>query len=74
MIDGWCISFEIAIIWISLDSTDDQSTLVQVMAWYVPWLPVRQQAITRANDDQIPVTTFGVTNPQLYILKAIEAS
>ena len=33
VIDGWVISCEIALIWMSLDSTDDQSTLVQVMAW-----------------------------------------
>ena len=33
VIDGWGISCEIAPIWMSLDSTDDQSTLVQVMAW-----------------------------------------
>ena len=33
MIDGWDISCEIALIWMSLDFTDDQSTLVQVMAW-----------------------------------------
>ena len=31
--DGWGISREIAQIWMSLDFTDDQSTLVQVMAW-----------------------------------------
>ena len=31
--DGWRISCEIAQIWMSLDCTDDQSTLVQVMAW-----------------------------------------
>ena len=31
--DGWGISCEIALIWMSLDFTDDQSTLVQVMAW-----------------------------------------
>ena len=29
--DGWGISCEITIIWMSLDFTDDQSTLVQVM-------------------------------------------
>ena len=29
---GWGISCEIALIWMSLDFTDDQSTLVQVMA------------------------------------------
>ena len=33
MIDGWCISCEIALIWMTLDFTYDQSTLVQVMAW-----------------------------------------
>ena len=30
---GWGISCEIALIWMSLDFTDNQSTLVQVMAW-----------------------------------------
>ena len=34
VIDGWGISCEIALIWMSLDFTDDQSTMVQVMAWY----------------------------------------
>ena len=33
VIDGWGISCEIVLIWMSLDFTDDQSTLVQVMAW-----------------------------------------
>ena len=33
MIDGWSISCEITPIWMSLDFTDNQSTLVQVMAW-----------------------------------------
>ena len=33
VIDGWGISCEIALIWMSMDFTDDQSTLVQVMAW-----------------------------------------
>ena len=33
VIDGWVISCEIALIWMSLDFTDDQWTLVQVMAW-----------------------------------------
>ena len=33
VIDGWGISCEIGLIWMSLDFTDDQSTLVQVMAW-----------------------------------------
>ena len=35
VIDGWNISCdcEIALMWMSLDFTEDQSTLVQVMAW-----------------------------------------
>ena len=33
MTDGWCISCEIALMWMSMDLTDDKSTLVQVMAW-----------------------------------------
>ena len=33
VIGGWHIFCEIALIWMSLDFTDDQSTLVQVMAW-----------------------------------------
>ena len=33
VIDGWGICCKIALIWMSLDFTDDQSTLVQVMAW-----------------------------------------
>ena len=33
MIDGCGISCELALIWMSLDFTDDQSILVQVMAW-----------------------------------------
>ena len=33
VVDGWGISCEIALILISLDFTDDQSTLVQVMTW-----------------------------------------
>ena len=33
VVDGWVIFCEIAVRWMSLDLTDDQSTLVQVMAW-----------------------------------------
>ena len=33
VIDGWGISCKIALMWLSLDLTDDQSALVQVMAW-----------------------------------------
>ena len=31
--DGWGITYEITLIWMSLNFTEDQSTLVQVMAW-----------------------------------------
>ena len=31
--DGWVISSELALGWMSLNLTDDKSTLVQVMAW-----------------------------------------
>ena len=33
VIEGWGIFCAIALIWMSLDFTDNQSTLVQVMAW-----------------------------------------
>ena len=33
VIDGWGISCELALRWMSLSLTDDKSTLVQVMAW-----------------------------------------
>ena len=33
VINGWGISCEIVLIGMSVDFTDDQSTLVQVMAW-----------------------------------------
>ena len=42
VIDGWGISCEIALKWLSQDRTDDKSPLVQVMA-------TKQQAITWAH-------------------------
>ena len=33
VVDGWGISWEIALRWMSLDLTDEMSTLDQVMAW-----------------------------------------
>ena len=33
VIDGWGISCEFALRWVSHDLTDDKSTLIQVMAW-----------------------------------------
>ena len=33
VIDGWSISCEITLRWLSLDLTDDKSSLVQIMTW-----------------------------------------
>ena len=33
LVDGWYVSCEISLRWMSLDLMDDKSTLVQVMAW-----------------------------------------
>ena len=42
MIGGWGIFCKIALRWMSMDLTDDKSTLVQVMAWccenFVVWI------------------------------------
>ena len=57
--DGWGISSEIALIWMSLDFTDDQSTLVQVMAWC-------RQATSHYLSQCWPksLSPYGVTRPQ----------
>ena len=59
MIDGWGISCEIALIWMSLDFMDDQSTLVQVMAWC-------HQATSHYLSQCWPrsLSPYGVTRPQ----------
>ena len=59
VIDGWGISCEIALIWMSLDFTDDQSTLVQVMAWC-------RQATSHYLSQCWPrsLSPYGVTGPQ----------
>ena len=60
VIDGWgiCCASEIALIWMSLD-TDDQSTLVQVMAWC-------RQATSHYLSQCWPrsVSSYGITRPQ----------
>ena len=60
VIDRWGISCEIALIYMSPDFTDDQSTLVQVMAWC-------RQATSHYLNQCWPrsPTTYGVTRPQL---------
>ena len=70
VIDGWDISCEIApIILMSLDFTDDQSTLVQVMAWC-------RQATSHYLNQCWPrsLPPYGVTRPQRdnYFLKYID--
>ena len=59
VIDGWDISCEIALIWMSLDFADDQSTLVQVMAWC-------RQATSHYLSQCWPrsLSPYGVTRPQ----------
>ena len=59
VIDDWGISREIGLIWVSLDFTDDQSTLVQVMAWC-------RQATSHYLSQCWPrsLSPYGVTRPQ----------
>ena len=59
MIDGWGISCEIVIRWMSLDLTDDKSTLVQVMAWC-------RQATSHYLNQCWPrsISPYGVTGPR----------
>ena len=59
VIDGWGISCELALRWMSLDITDDKSTLVQVMAWCC-------QATSHYLSQCWPrsLSPYGVTGPQ----------
>ena len=59
VIDGWGISFELALGWMLLDLADDKSTLVQVMAWY-------RQATSHYLSQCWPrsLSPYGVTRPQ----------
>ena len=59
MIDGWGISCELALRWMSLDLSDDKSTLVQVMAWC-------RQATSRYPSQCWPssLSPYAVTMPQ----------
>ena len=59
MIDGWGISCEIALRWMSLDLTDDMSTLIQVMAWC-------HQATSHYLSQCWPryMSPYGITRPQ----------
>ena len=59
MTDGWGISCELALRWMSLDLIDENSTLVQVMAWC-------RQAASPYLSQWWPrsLLPFGVTRPQ----------
>ena len=59
VIDSWAISCELALRWMSLDLTDDKSTLVQVMAWC-------RQATSHYLSQCWPrsLSPYGVTWPQ----------
>ena len=59
VIDGWGISCEIALIWMSLHFADDQSTMVQVIAWC-------HQATSHCLSQCWPksLSPYGVTRPQ----------
>ena len=59
MIGGWGILCKIALRWMPMDLTDDNSTLVQVMAWC-------RQATSRCLSQCWPrsMSPYGVTRPQ----------
>ena len=59
LIDGWGISCELALRWMSLDLNEDKSTLVQVMVWC-------RQATSHYLSQCWPrsLSPYGVTRPQ----------
>ena len=59
VVNGWGISCEIALKWMSLDLTDDKSILVQVMAWC-------RQAASHYLSQCWPrsLSPYGITRPQ----------
>ena len=61
--DGWGIYCEIALRWISMNPTDDKSTLVQVMAWC-------HQATSHYLSQCWPrsMSPYGVTRPQCKLI------
>ena len=66
MIDGWVISCEITLRWMSQGLTDDTSTLVQVIAWC-------RQATSHYLSQCWPrsLSPYGVTRPQWVNVSAI---
>ena len=69
VIDGWGSCCEMALVWMSLDFTDDQSALVQVMAWC-------RQATSHYLSQCWPwsLSQYGVTRPQWVKITAISLS
>ena len=69
MIDGWDMSCEIVLIWMSLDFIDDQSTLVQVMAWC-------HQATSHYLSQCWPrsLSPYGVTRPEWVKERPVDSS
>ena len=59
VIDGWGISCEIALVWMSLDFTADLSPLVQVMAWC---LQATSHYVSQCWSRSL--SPYGVTRPQ----------
>ena len=57
-IHGWDSSSKIALRWMSLDLTDDKSTLIQVMAW------CRQAASHYLGQCRVLTQSYGITRPQ----------
>ena len=64
VIDGYGISCEIALIWMSLDFTDEQSTLLQVMAWC-------HQATSHYLSHCWSLSIYGVTRPQWVLINTV---
>ena len=67
VIDGWGISCAVALVWMLLDFTDDQSTLVQAMAWC-------RQATSHYLGLCWPksLSPYGVTRPQRVLKRVSE--
>ena len=61
VVDGWGISCEIALVLMSLDFTNDQSTLVQVMAWC---RQATSHYLSQCWPRSLLPLPFGVTSPQ----------
>ena len=59
MIDGWGASHEIALRWMSLDLTNNQSKLFQVMTWLAGNKPLPEPMLTYRRVSNIRCTVVG---------------